>query len=304
MDEFQKNIIYPRQNLDDLSTKLETSEIEKSPLPKPVIKNEVLRTYSSDLARAIKEKKGSVIKIAESEERARRNSGRENKTTNSWAKASLLVAVLGMMVLGAAYLIPKLKKDSSSQNTPDEEKIYTENTKIIKLENDKETQIENIRKIQTPGISDIIFSYTSFEGEKVADLSQIGRFFDLKIPLIVTRSSANSFTFARDVYQESNGVSLIIQTDSRDDLFAGMLDWEKNIVTSAGEFFLIDKTTINKSSSGEWVDDLYQNIDLRIFEIEGEEVLLYGFVNSNTVIITRSKKVFDILAERVRNKAF
>lgn len=87
---------------------------------------------------------------------------------------------------------------------------------------------------------------------------------------------------------------LIIRTYNFDVLFAGMLAWENTLAHDLAPFF-----GISTPSDTHFKDAVRNNSSTRIlFDEVGNEVLLYSFVNQNTVIITTSGEALSALIEK------
>jgi hypothetical protein len=93
---------------------------------------------------------------------------------------------------------------------------------------------------------------------------------------------------------------MLLNTSDYDNMYAGLLEWEKKMVD---DFF----TMFDISVSGErayllakpFQDTTIRNIDVRtLLDKDGKTILLYGFVNQNTVIITTTQETFAEIMTR------
>lgn len=89
-----------------------------------------------------------------------------------------------------------------------------------------------------------------------------------------------------------NGVPFIIlRVQNFDTAFGGILDVEDRIGEDLSGLF-------GTTGMNGFVDDVIKNHDVRIMKREtGEEIITYGFVNRNTIIITGNSNAFASIAE-------
>ena len=93
---------------------------------------------------------------------------------------------------------------------------------------------------------------------------------------------------------DTNEFFIILKTSDFATSFAGMLKWEADLQKDIGVLFDIEQnasTTINI-----FVDRSLKNKDLRILKDSvGNTLLLYSFVDKNTLIITKNETVFGAI---------
>jgi len=79
---------------------------------------------------------------------------------------------------------------------------------------------------------------------------------------------------------------LIFRTQSFDNAFAGMLAWERTIGTDLTELF-------SRAQGTAFVDRVVENHHVRIlYDVNGIERLVYGFINGRTLVITATSAHF------------
>jgi hypothetical protein len=87
---------------------------------------------------------------------------------------------------------------------------------------------------------------------------------------------------------------VIIRSYNFDVLFSGMLAWEPFIYDDFTPLF-----GSQELRSISFVDAVQNNTSIRIlYDEEGNEILLYAFVNRNTVVITTSSEALSKIIER------
>ena len=76
-----------------------------------------------------------------------------------------------------------------------------------------------------------------------------------------------------------------------------MLKWEKDMVSDVGKLFGI---SVNASSTPQtFVDQERRNKDLRVLKDEnGKVILLYSFIDNNTLLITKNENVFGAVLSK------
>lgn len=82
---------------------------------------------------------------------------------------------------------------------------------------------------------------------------------------------------------ESNQPFIIIRSYTFDTLFAGLLLWEKNMHEDLASLFGEEPI-----KNAQFVDAVRDNASTRILYKDEQEVMLYSFINQNTVVITSS----------------
>jgi hypothetical protein len=106
---------------------------------------------------------------------------------------------------------------------------------------------------------------------------------------------------------------LILKTSFYDSTFSGMLDWEKSIAPDLLGIFTKAKagtsTDILGEKVGDWndafEDKVVKNKDTRILrDSHGNTVLLYSFINKETLIITTNEATFNEIYDRLTVSSF
>ncbi len=119
------------------------------------------------------------------------------------------------------------------------------------------------------------------------------RAFKMGVPNTLLKALDPTFMLGAIVTTQSEPF-LIIRTYNFDVLFAGMLAWENTLAHDLAPFF-----GISTPSDTHFKDAVRNNSSTRIlFDEAGNEVLLYSFVNQNTVIITTSGEALSALIEK------
>jgi hypothetical protein len=98
-------------------------------------------------------------------------------------------------------------------------------------------------------------------------------------------------------------VSLFILISVKDyaESYAGMLIWEKDMPKDLGEIFKVSSSL--SSTTSLFTDEAIKNKDLRVLKDQNKNtVLLYSFVDKNTLLITTNEDVFSALLGKYQLK--
>lgn len=246
---------------------------------------------------------------------------------------SAILVLLGIGSLVGFYLLQKKPPTLSTPSPVDQTIISFSNKEIIPIENlGREELIVKINAIKdAQGGSDNQITYIALtkqvDNEAVpVSLTEFLAILKTSIPPATLRSFKNQFMLGME-YNGRNQPFIIIKLSSFDNAFAGMLAWEKTLNSDLGVIFSrrsipitsntptastdenqssttppttqpvtrIVNTDANANSNFE--DVTIQNKDARVLKnSRGEEVMLYSFLDQNTLLITSGASSFhDIL---------
>lgn len=102
-----------------------------------------------------------------------------------------------------------------------------------------------------------------------------------------TGSLSQTITEAR-ILHNRNTRSIILTVSDATTAFGSLLSWEGYMVDSLGPILNISRPAKQLTVT----DRTIQNTDLRIFTADNQEVLVYGFIDANTVLITKDVPSF------------
>lgn len=274
------------------------------------IKYHALRTYSSDMAKALKQNQGSVIKIAVAEQDRKRTSRQipeEDRKKRVWLKATLVTVVLGFLVLGGAWYFNKPKKVEVRTNTVAQSGfIFTEKQKVFPWYGPKETVVWNINSGKKEMIN-YVNQMMTLSGVNVAnqkaDMSDLSLAVFMNVSKTFTDSVVKNFMLGVDSEVDGAHIFMIIEAESYESLFPGMINWEKTLLGDVKDIFEIDEITLTQNTNTTWQDKIVNNKDMRILKnSSGETVLLYGYAESNIVILTDNQETFDRVLKRLQDR--
>lgn len=269
-----------------------------------------IRTLSSDLAEAMREKGGSVVKIAIAEDEKHR---REKEEASPVSKINLKFIIIGVLIIfiaiGTIVGIVIYKK-STSVATPDKAVLPPS---IVRAESAGALDItgksaqgiaDSIQAIvKNPGISlGTMENIVPVQGATSAGrripapefLSDLGT----HSPDQFSRSLSNDFMLGVYLYDHSN-LFLVLRGTAHDIMLSGMLQWEPKLLQDMSPLFGIDLAGDNASLVGApWKDVVIKNHDTRaVMDKSGSPTLFYSFMDDNTIVITRDQ---NTLSEAIR----
>ncbi len=274
-----------------------------------------IRTFQSDVAHAIQDKNTSVAQIALAEGRKRQRIEDAQKENSAGSKKNIaliaLSAGLFFAALGIAGYI--LWPAGDSQQVPvvpgERPLILTESSKMLAIDYlDRQGLVEALQK-EVQGnreglgtVSRIIPTKISPAGKPEPANAQafIGILAE-GIPDTLLRSLEPQFYFGIYVFQK-NEPYLILKVDSYQAAFGGMIEWEKRMPYDLADVFIAAAnraSTLNSRVA--FRDEVVSNKDARALtdSISKQTVLLYSFVDKNTLVITTNERTLQEIAERI-----
>jgi len=279
----------------------------------------VLRTYTSDMADAIRNNEMSVIKIAlaEKEKREQENIYRKAEGTNF---SKILLVIGGIIFIGAAifgsYLLFKNKKVETipqTSTTIDTFISYDANSKIDTTNITSSSElISLIQKEQTtPNLIKALFLTKNING--IPELLTTKNFLSLvqtTAPDALIRSLSDKYLLGKysitgiSNSDNKSSVFLVFETTNYSQAYASMLDWEKTMLKDLFVLFDINITESNSSLfNKQWKDIIINNKDARVLYGEnGEDLLYYVFVDKNHFIITNNIDTLKEVTSRLITK--
>lgn len=281
-------------------------------------KKTLLHTYLSDMADVVRENKISVTKIALAEQKARERGDYYNRNVEKPKKKFIYVLsgiIILVLAVGISYF--SIKKSNKISIPP---KIVEESNSLISF--DSKTTIDvttatnkndmvsfikpEIKSDEIPQtIKEIILIQKNSEGssEKI-NLSNLLSLLNVTAPGSLLRSFSDSYmlgTYATKSAYDRSHLFLIIKVNDYNQAYAGMLEWEKTMLSDLLNFF-----QINIGDTGSYLlekpfkDIVIKNKDVRIlYSNAGADILFYLFADKDTLIITDSKEAITEIIDRI-----
>ncbi len=143
---------------------------------------------------------------------------------------------------------------------------------------------------------------------KRTDASRFLRILEANLPGALSRTLEDKFSFG--FYSASNlNTYLILKTDSFDNAFAGMLEWEDTIANDIGPLFfdhnqLLIATTTQSLGKNTFVDKVYENKDARVLmDKEGKPIMLWSIIDQTMIIIASNPMTLEELSRRMTTQS-
>ncbi|HEY0220906.1 MAG TPA: hypothetical protein VGC58_01655 [Candidatus Paceibacterota bacterium] len=275
----------------------QTPPIPQNPTQTPI---RALRTFAGDVENALSKNKSSTatIMIAEQKRREERPElappriSTQTKNTTFFILGSMLL-LLGIITVGTVYYIRSTEKVVIDQK----------NKSIISWTKEKEIPLLGLN--QTQLYSKILAEKESFalpansilylnitdEVKIPASVDKILTLIGPKAPAELVRSLDNKYMIG--IYSfDTNEPFIILKVSDYANSYPAMLKWEKDMVRDLSGVFLIPANLFGVGM----VDEEYKNKDLRVLrDIENKSVLLYSFIDKNTIVITANENILSAI---------
>lgn len=322
--------------------KAELPKAAPAPLPTPPISEpkkddsavKPLETYQGDIESMVEKKNVSVLSIAAAEaDKKREVAPAEPAQSRSWMRAALYVGtgvLLILIVSGVWFYIatrsaPIATVAVSTQapfiTVDDAEAVPVSITTRSSLMNSLETAKQNV-KISLGLIEqlDPVVQTTDAQdntSQSVLGIQDLLTTLAPEIPQELTRTLQPTYLLGVHSYDE-NDAFLILQTDSYETAYAGMLAWETTMQSDLSPLF--DRTppvhangTATSTASttpsqsiinSSFTDQVVDNRDARVITNQyGDILLLWTFLDRNTIVITNNDATLREIITRVTTPA-
>lgn len=275
--------------------------------PIPIPSQESIRTYESDMAKVMSQKKTSSITIAIAENK--RATGAESIATTpakNYIKPLLMslasLVLLAGGIFGGYYLYMK-----SPFAVPKAIPIPTVIPSIISYDKKVTANVGTatgdklIQQISSEFNKNIlpqgkILELVIQKNEElvIADISatEFIQKININMPDMLLRSLTDRWMLG--TYSEETGSTpfIALTTDFFQNAFASMLSWEKTM----GD---------DLKMQGQFADKQIRNRDVRVFtDNDGEILFLYSFINKETLIITATESAFMAIIDRIEKETY
>ncbi len=307
-------------NPEELSKKspleLDESKVENTP-PTPEKKYssttlKPLRTYQGDVESIIGSQKTSAVTIAVAEQKRREEKRVINPEPIEHPVTSFFVElknksflILSILLLCSAIggVIFVFYMQTAPVVIPQKNTLITASKEIsIPTDNRAGTDIVNEIIQQKNSLDGHLNSITHVNFTTAgtdADVQTLVALIAPRIPPSLVRSLDAKYMFGF-FSSDKNYPFILLTTNDYGSSWSGMLAWESGMNKDFGQLFNIQ----NDGHSSIFTDETIQNKDLRIIQdINKKTVLLYSFIDKNTILITSNETVFSsILGKFIEGK--
>lgn len=290
-----------------------------------------LRTYERDIADMIrahqtsavavnlakqkKEEQKPEVKVAEEKKKFVLSTPKDRTTHNRlYTALSILFIFIGIAILIAIYFIKSSEPEIKIPEPAISTFIPNKEERVLSLEKVSQAQIaENFAALLKEALPDDSITYIkiTMQGASTTVEADPETFFRngfKNIPSSLTRAFDKKM-FAGIYTREVNHPFFIVQIDSFDKAFEGMLAWEKNMYADIKPFW--DKKTGTAESVAiaepleSFEDLIVQNKDTRVLKNnQGETLIIYSFIDQKTLFIVDSEITFKEVLTRFTTSKF
>lgn len=314
MDDLEKQLM-------DLSG-IKEPEQAAAPKPPSVVKDveyghvshiPPVRTFSTDLADAVRTHGGSVVRVAIAEEEKHR---REYEDTSIKSKKNIaLIAVSGILIAAGvgAVIWAYTHKQAASVAAPvavvaPESLVAADLHETIDITGMQTVDLYGaIRKIvdepriQEGQIANIVLVKSAGTTPTRPNIGEVLAALGTHAPDELVRALKPDFMLGTYLYNNQDNLFLVIHGSAHDYLLSGMLKWEPYLFSDMVPLFAIDTHMMTRSQieTMTFVPSVIANQDARAaLDADGKPLLYYAFLNPNTIIIaTDSKTLIQAIAK-------
>ena len=282
----------------------------------------IIHTYMSDMANVIRENKENVIKIAlaEKEKLEREEELKRAEGTKTQKKFWMIGGIILLIISTAGIYFVHIKKTIRENIIPQTEKIETfinyEDYSSINISEFKSTEsfiekiISEIKNISTDkhiksifvkkNVIEIDKKGNEIKTEKLVGSREFLSFWGGNKPSTFLFSLKDEFLLGSYANGDKIGTFLIFETNDYNTTYSKILEWEETMATDLKQLFNIKRDMGSDIVfSKEFVDLVINNKYVRVLYNEnGEEVLLYSFIDKNKLLITDDKILFQEIINR------
>ncbi len=262
-----------------------------------------LRTYQGDVEEAMAKNKYSATTILVAEQKRRIETPRvAEKHIDLEARNKLFTIVgitlffFGVLTVVAVYYV----------RSHEQVVIEQETKTILDFNVERVLPISSATKDSFGGaiaaenkafklpVNSVLFINTVDAGNNPESIMKLTSLIGQNMPSSLVRSFGQKYMVGIISF-DTNEPFIILTTEDYPSAYAGMLKWEKDMVTDLGKIFSISRDM----TDGIFVDLEQRNKDLRILkDTSGKSILIYSFINKNTLIITKNENVFNAVLAR------
>ncbi len=281
----------------------------------------IIRTYKSDVAKALKKEKTSMVQMVLAEHKKKEDVKKKKLSLSKKNTRLIVVSVILFVVTFAIlsivtiYLFDKKITENHNKKTIASSLIFTEEQKEINLTNLSQEKI--IKLIQDEiMMTDIRLDFIKYlyfvengtvqteDGTEIIprelSLQKMFNILNMRMPDRLIRSLDSNFMFGIHAFN-GNQPFIILKTSYFENVFAGMLEWEPFLAQDIFPLFAYNET--NAVYAEKFEDVIIKNRDMRVLKNEkGEIILLYTFIDKNTAIITTNTDTLNEIILRLNRK--
>lgn len=313
------------KNNSDFSYKNPFEEKKEEYKPNPLLKT--LRSFHGDLEETINKNKESVVSIAVAEQKVKtEEKKKEEKAVISGApitktqvvfedsfftkfksSISLVLALVlfisAIGVLTTLYILKADKKTTVPLKTEKSILPFTSKKEIETYSKNKEkifsdlVSFKNSFKDSLNSILYLKLLYTTDKNENILDAENFMNMLSTQAPQSLKRTFSGTNYMVGVFSFDTNEFFMLLKPSDYGNAYSGMLKWEPIMANDLSIFF-----PNSQNSTGVFKDDVYKSKDVRVLrDNQGKVVLIYGFIDRETILITANEKIFEALVLKYIN---
>ncbi len=269
----------------------------------------VIRTFSSDLADAVKHNEMSVIKVAMAEQKHREEAAEQFSPASATNRRYIILGfIIVVLAVGGILFAYNSKSNKTPEIIPTETKIQSlipaDATTSIEVGGQTETDVPELISSAVTNVSSTdggivdIYLTNSENGTKL--LVSTSTFFTLiksQIPPALLRTLSSRFMLGVVTSAGASHPFIILKTTDYETAFAAMFTWERKLYS---DFYIPLSLNGGAVFDKKWADLLVENKDTRILLSDKNDVaLLYSFIDEHTIVITDTVATFKEVRKRL-----
>jgi hypothetical protein len=282
-----------------------------------------IRTFQGDVAEAIKHQGESLYSIQHAEvkkhekvdaEEEKRAPKVKNPETEKRKKAVLLsLGTLVLVALGGATAYMGYSEFATKSapsvvtSLPNRFVRATLEAEVVATGLTRETLVQKLFELEQAEIKDGGIAHIIFEDElatsTLLSTEKFLKILESQAPPSLVRAFNPLFMFGLMENENVPSTFILVNLDSFENAFAGMLAWEKDMAKDLGDILTTRERVRNLTQDASFEDITIRNKDARIIrDTEDKTVLLYSFFENKLLIITDNEETFRTLVTRLTNE--
>lgn len=292
--------------VDSIQTQVSSVKADpaKGYVPNPELKS--LRTFQGDVQEHIDVKKETIatIALAEQKKKIENNEPTYTERPKGSSHAGLFIAIGiicfigGGIIFGGIYFLNTQKEADVTLQTEQVIIPYTHKKEVV-LDTTSAAAFTSALILEknsfNPEVNNVL--YVSFmHGTSSLPASQTLNIIALHAGDALKRNISEVMT---GVYSyDTTEIFFLLRPDDFGIAYSEMLNWESALGGDMAVFFPELQTHLGTNPSV-FSDETYKNKDVRVIRNNsGKIVLLYGFIDRNTLVITANEKIFEAILNK------
>lgn len=263
----------------------------------------VLHTLKGDISEYIKTRGVSLSEIlAEATKRRRFDEQESPETRRFLFLTGGIIALVAILAIGGWLLFFKEKPTVPGTNLqPPKSLILSDRQETAALKSEERPELIAIiqKSPETPVEPGAVLVIPFLLQTDPKEYIQAVNFFDIlgtNLPINLNQSLEGRFTFGIFNNRKQNQPFLILEINSFDLAFSGMLDWEKNMAKDLKEVLQIQNIS---TASQKFQDKVIKNQNTRIlYDASNNPVIMYAILKGKYIAVSKDTDTFEEIIRR------